>query len=618
MRPLIVIVLFALFFMSSTFASSSCTIKGNISFNTQEKIYHLPWCDSYNSTKIDTSYGEKWFCTEQEAVAAGRRKANNCWLSLPITTTPKQTTQVTNDGIYYVSSRKPVLDFWYAYGLTIYNNVPQFRPTDELLREESTKFFTQAFNKLFSSAPLSKTTSCVFSDITTGDKSLVTFVVQSCELGIFKWSDGKFYPRRKLTNAEAVAVVIRLIDGVLDESQKPWHTSYYAKLKSYATQYPSVSGVYNRMLDGNKTATRWDVLELIYVLYKALFYEENTSFDTEVVQSKSFCADQETIFACTIDPDGSMGLCPAKCLSQSSNQTPTQTTPPSTDNQIAYGQLNVSLSSSNPSSVSSQWKAKLALVQLSSVDGDTFLQSVEIMSLGSNPIPESARVWFERNGVRITARTSFTSDGKAILSFAPALSVKSNSTEMLDLYVELQPSAGSSFQFKSIAINASASWINGGFTTPSLVLTSPYTVAVVNFTNASNGSTLTHSNSSVEIWRFSITTNKDVALKSITLKQQGDASLSNLSNVVLERNGEVISNSYTINGTNLNLAIYDEIMDSTTATYSIKAVINSLDQSANIYELELVNDTDINITEKSTGFRATVTGAQKLGTHTIQ
>jgi len=56
---------------------SSCKIKGNIGA-TGEKIYHLPGCGSYDKTKIDESRGEKWFCSEDEAVNSGWRKAKNC------------------------------------------------------------------------------------------------------------------------------------------------------------------------------------------------------------------------------------------------------------------------------------------------------------------------------------------------------------------------------------------------------------------------------------------------------------------------------------------------------------------------------------------------------------
>ncbi|PIQ76126.1 hypothetical protein COU78_00605 [Candidatus Peregrinibacteria bacterium CG10_big_fil_rev_8_21_14_0_10_49_24] len=57
--------------------SDSCEIKGNIS-SSKEKIYHLPGCGSYDKTEIDESAGERWFCSEQEAEAAGWRKAGNC------------------------------------------------------------------------------------------------------------------------------------------------------------------------------------------------------------------------------------------------------------------------------------------------------------------------------------------------------------------------------------------------------------------------------------------------------------------------------------------------------------------------------------------------------------
>ena len=63
--------------LSSQGVSGSCTIKGNIS-TSGEKIYHLFGCGSYAKTQIDESRGERWFCTEAEAQAAGWRKASNC------------------------------------------------------------------------------------------------------------------------------------------------------------------------------------------------------------------------------------------------------------------------------------------------------------------------------------------------------------------------------------------------------------------------------------------------------------------------------------------------------------------------------------------------------------
>lgn len=51
-----------------------CNIKGNVS--TQgERIYHVPGQEYYNDTRIQASHGERWFCSEAEARAAGWRKS---------------------------------------------------------------------------------------------------------------------------------------------------------------------------------------------------------------------------------------------------------------------------------------------------------------------------------------------------------------------------------------------------------------------------------------------------------------------------------------------------------------------------------------------------------------
>lgn len=62
---------------TATASSGACLIKGNIS-SSGDKIYHLPGCDYYKNTVIEESKGEKWFCSEDEAIKAGWRKAKNC------------------------------------------------------------------------------------------------------------------------------------------------------------------------------------------------------------------------------------------------------------------------------------------------------------------------------------------------------------------------------------------------------------------------------------------------------------------------------------------------------------------------------------------------------------
>lgn len=53
-------------------ALDACLIKGNIN-RRGDRIYHVPASRSYSETIIDTSRGERWFCSEEQALTAGWR-----------------------------------------------------------------------------------------------------------------------------------------------------------------------------------------------------------------------------------------------------------------------------------------------------------------------------------------------------------------------------------------------------------------------------------------------------------------------------------------------------------------------------------------------------------------
>lgn len=56
-------------------SNANCNIKGNINPRTGERIYHVPGQRYYNETQISPQHGERWFCSEAEARAAGWRRA---------------------------------------------------------------------------------------------------------------------------------------------------------------------------------------------------------------------------------------------------------------------------------------------------------------------------------------------------------------------------------------------------------------------------------------------------------------------------------------------------------------------------------------------------------------
>jgi hypothetical protein len=63
--------------VSTAFSSFKigCDIKGNVSINSSAKIYHMPGQRYYLETNIRPEFGERWFCSEAEARAAGWRRA---------------------------------------------------------------------------------------------------------------------------------------------------------------------------------------------------------------------------------------------------------------------------------------------------------------------------------------------------------------------------------------------------------------------------------------------------------------------------------------------------------------------------------------------------------------
>jgi hypothetical protein len=61
-------------FASAEAAQRTCAIKGNIN-SVGVRIYHTPASPWYAQTTVKESRGQRWFCSEAEARAAGWRAA---------------------------------------------------------------------------------------------------------------------------------------------------------------------------------------------------------------------------------------------------------------------------------------------------------------------------------------------------------------------------------------------------------------------------------------------------------------------------------------------------------------------------------------------------------------
>lgn len=114
----------------------------------------------------------------------------------------------------------------YQNWLTKYEDISSFHVDNSFTREQAAKFFWQfAINVKWQKPDTSAT--CTFSDIHTADATLKDSIITSCQLGIFQWSKGKFDPKRELSFPEAIAVLMRIQWGKLDETSQPWYTAYW-------------------------------------------------------------------------------------------------------------------------------------------------------------------------------------------------------------------------------------------------------------------------------------------------------------------------------------------------------------------------------------------------------
>lgn len=146
----------------------------------------------------------------------------------------------------------------YQNGLTKYDTLSGYRPDDPLLRQEAAKIIGQAYQIL--GFPLeSKNTACSFSDGEEFDPSLASFIAQSCEWGIFYGSVGNFLPNKTLSKAEALTVLVRILEGkTSSEEVEPRWTYYFIKAKELGLTNET------EVMAMDRPVTRYEIALLIY------------------------------------------------------------------------------------------------------------------------------------------------------------------------------------------------------------------------------------------------------------------------------------------------------------------------------------------------------------------
>ena len=504
----------------------------------------------------------------------------------------------------YGTEVQTAYEYAYTNNVTTVDNIDAANPFGLATREQAAKQFVNIAKAINPAIVADDSADCSFVDLGNADATLVPYITEVCQMGIMgqNMPGHKFLPFNTVDRAQVATMLSRIIWGDKYDGGTPWYAAHMEALKD--------AGIMNNISNPTAPTARYE----IWLMGKR-------TDDADLVDNKpEECQDPMVQLSCALGlsaPD-----CPVAC------QDTEEDTGDNNDDVVKEGTLNVSLNSASladGTQVPSTGIVRFAVVDFSaSNSADVSVNTVELQKTTLAAVPSGTKVWFEKDGVRVSGRASFTSDGSATISFAPAYVVKAGNTESLDLYVQLATSANKDFQFKSMTIDSTAISANGGFMTPKLT-TTEYTVAPVTIASLNNGSTNNVSEYGLELGAFKLTNGdtssetRDLNFKSITLRQNGNGDLANLSSIILERNGSIVASNPVVDGRDITFQVSDIIKDGTSASYYIKAVVGSVENSSDTYQFELRKDTDLNVVESTTAFRSTVTPSTlMLDTYTIE
>ena len=457
----------------------------------------------------------------------------------------------------------------YDAGLTKYSDADAFMPFNNLTREQFAKFASEfAVNELEIQAD--ESLNCTFSDSDLFDVTLASHIKRACQQGLMMGSNGMFMPKQLVTRGQVAIVVSRMLGELDPQASQQEHFAYLQSL-----------GIMN-VANLDSAIQRGDAMLILYRIANG--------DDTDL---------------CTIDPS-----LPG-CDNGNGNGNGTGTV-------VKEGDLQVSLNPSSPANMSSipnNGVSRFATVDFTAGSKDITLNSISMKRMGLGSYSDFAgggRIYFEVAGIRVSSRSTVSSDDTAVLSFAPALTIAAGKTVSVDLMAELVSApTGTENKFMSTMIDSSAANVNGSVETPTL-RTANYSVRSITFTNQNVLTTYQGNETTVELGKFQLqnvgSNTINANLQAITFRNVGNGDVTDgLTNLKLLRAGSTVSSTVIINGRDVTFVVSDTINDGQTASYTIQGDIASVENaSGDTYKFTLRQTTDINAKESNTGFRTAV------------
>lgn len=266
------------------------------------------------------------------------------------------------------------------------------------------------------------------------------------------------------------------------------------------------------------------------------------------------------------------------------------------------GVFSVSLSAATPDSISvpkNGSRVPFTTVNLKAGSQSATVNTLTVKRSGLSINTDITKVWAERNGVRVSSQQSVNSSDEAIITFSPVLTIPAGQTITLDIVASL---SGAGTGNMALGVVDGNSMVVGNLM--SLV---SYTVASVNLTAYSTTATPKVGDVATQLTAFDFQPDKDVYFKSIVLKNTATEDMSKvLEDIYLEKSGNVVSESVTIDGRYMTITLKDGglfVEKNDNVTFRVKGDVIAKEGTSNpALTFVIAKAEDVSATEKSTGF----------------
>lgn len=161
-------------------------------------------------------------------------------------------------------------------GMTKHAVVDAFQPEAFVTREQAAKFFVE-FDRVVMGRDAETMMYCVYTDETNFDSTLAGSIQSACNRNLMRGANGTFDPQGYLTKAQALAILIRSLQGTQDETTTPRRSNYFTIAKELnMTKETQVLAV-------DKPLTRYELALLLWRVENPLMVASSDEQDLEEI-----------------------------------------------------------------------------------------------------------------------------------------------------------------------------------------------------------------------------------------------------------------------------------------------------------------------------------------------